>query len=186
MSKSGKQIVIALMMVFSFMSLRSIYYYILSERELKNMKFEPAKQQCYYCPITHFFLGWERAAYHIDHNFEGERVPCDEEEIDKNSMFAIDENGFGIINFEKKEVKLKPSRAHFQKGTTLWSQTFSNDSLKLKLEIENYKTPFPKSPYHYNSKMTLSVNNSFFNYELTAFCDSIAVEKLRKKSIRNE
>jgi hypothetical protein len=186
MSKLGKQIVIGLMLVFSFMSLRSIYYYILSERELKRMAIEWAKEAektTIYCPITHFFLGFERAAYHTDFICDGEPVPCDERELEKYSMFAIDENGYGIINFEKNEILLKPSKARFQKGTTFWAQTFSNDSLNLTLQIDNYKVY--SSAYYYNTKMTLIAHNNAYTYELIGHCDSIAFEKLRKNNKLN-
>ncbi len=140
---------------------------------------EPAKIA--YCPLNNFFLGWERAAYRIDHMFEAAPTPCEKEPVEKSSLFAIDKKGNGIAEFEGKEITLKPAKAIFQKGTLLWSQVFINDSLNLKFFLDNYKLINKGHHYYYNSKLSFNIIDSLYEYEMEGWCDSIAVHKLLKK-----
>lgn len=133
-----------------------------------------------YCPLNNFCLGME-ADYYCNHMFEAEPTPCEKERVEKSNLFAIHKKGYGLVEFEGKQIRLKPSEITFKKGTLLWSQTFISDSLNIKFYLENYKLINSGHHNYYKSKLSFNFKDSLYQYEMKGRCNSSAISKLLKE-----
>jgi hypothetical protein len=147
------------------------------------------KQEAPNCPIGHFGLSWNEAAYGTLGMFEGELTPCEALDsgsvYEKEILFAIKKNGMGEIELYGKPLMLISLPPIIDKGTLFWEQSFFNDTFSIKINVQNKQLASEKdqymSKYTYSSTMTVSIKDTLFNYKLIGICDSISINKLLKK-----